>query len=292
MDLKLGCVTRSARLAFVLAGAVALTLSTSCAAIFPEIATRLSAFPASRKPDPPAPQDRHFVRVVSGHMPKLKRDGQPWDGTFGTAADPYAILKVNGVEVIHTKAASNTFDPKWGTESPCGNFAVVVGDKLRIELWHDGALVDTPVGVAEATLSADMIDRGAVDFDLSGEARVSIQFEEARPIWGAGFWFELRNEASYVTRLIDGSPASRAGIVAGDRILSIDGKKVAEMSTGEVQSKLSAIPAAGLALTLQHAAGGTLEATVKEGPIFPLFADSAQLSVQPSCENKPAPPTE
>jgi membrane-associated protease RseP (regulator of RpoE activity) len=244
------------------------------------MSTRLEAAPQGRPLDPPPPDDRLFVAIVSGTVPPRTRDGRSWDQVFGSLPDPYVKLKVDGAEIIRTDASSDTLSPTWES-SPRGNFPIAAGAAVEVELWDSSALNDTPIGLKKFTLTADMIAEGEIELELSGEASVKVQLGPARAIWGAGFWYELRNSSSYVTRLIDASPASRAGMQVGDRILAIGGKQVDQLSPDEVRSALGSIPVDGVALTLQHGDGATLQATVKEGPIYPLFKDQKYLSVVP-----------
>lgn len=253
--------------------------SSGCAALFPEMSTEFSEAPDMAL-DPPPPTDRHYLKVLGGTVPPKTRDGRDWDQAFGSLPDPVATINVNGKELLKTVTDSDTLEPKWAG-SPTGNFRIQVGDEIEVQMWDANTIGSTPIGVRKLTLTQDMISTGEVTFDLSGGAQVRIAIEPARAIWGVGFWFELRNDSSYVSRVIDGSPATRAGIQQGDRILQIDGKDVSAMSTGEVQSAFKSIPAAGRVLTLQHAGGGTLQATIKRGPIYPFYEDYRQLPVLP-----------
>lgn len=258
---------------------VALALA-GCAAVFPELPTRFSQAPNLGTFDPPPPPDRHLLRVVSGKVPTKTRDGRDWDQTFGSLPDPYATVSVNGRQLFRTKTQSDTFEPTW-PDSPKGNFPVTVGDKVEVQLWSAGALNDSPIGVTERTITADNLDLGEVRFEMSGGGEVVLEIKPAEAVWGAGFWFELRNESVHVSRLVDGSPASRAEIKAGDEIQSIDGKLVSEMTFDERRSLLAAFPVDGYALTLKRKDGSTLNVTLKEGPIYALHADYEKLPVVP-----------
>lgn len=260
--------------------ALAAVLLAGCGAVFPEVSTRFSEAPLVGTFDPPPPQDRHYLKVVSAVVPAKTRDGREWDQVFGSLPDPYVKVFVNDKEIFRTIAASDTLTPTFES-SPAGNFALAIGDKLEVQLWDSSPMNDSPIGVREVSVSPDMIDGEDVELDLGGGAKVNVLLKPAKPVWGVGLWFELRNDSTYVTRLIDGSPASRADVQAGDRILKIDDKAVDGLSVDEVRSLLSAIPAAGRALVLQHKDGATLQITLKEGPIYPLFSDYEKLPITP-----------
>ncbi len=252
----------------------------SCVALFPELSTPISAAPKTGALDPPPPPDRHFVKVVGAKVPPKARDGRSWDQVFGSMPDPNAKVFVNDAEILTTGPESDTLEPHW-KDAPSGNFLLAVGDKVRVEVWNSNTFADSPIGIRELTLTGDMLDVQEIVFELSGGGELTLAVQPARAVWGGGYWFELRNDSAYVTRVLDSSPASRGGMKPGDRILMIDNKPVDKMSVDEVRSLLAAVPTTGRALALQHDGGGTLQLTLKEGPIYPLFKDYSQLPLVP-----------
>lgn len=259
--------------------AVCATLLSACAAVFPELSTRFDKAPAVGSLDPPPPDDRHFLRVVKGRVPPRARDGRTWDQAFGSLPDPYVRVFVNDKELMKTKSASDTLEPVWDT-SPGGNYQIQVGDKVEVQLWDSNPLNDGIIGKKAFRLEAEQLG-AEIDLELSGECGVTIAVLPAKAIWGAGFWYELRRGGARVTRVVDASPASRAGIQKGDEIVMLDGKPVETQSVDEVRSTLGAIPTQGVSLTVRHIDGTTLQANVKEGPIYPLSGDYATLPVVP-----------
>lgn len=266
----------------LIACALAVTLvgAPGCAAVFPELSTHFSKAPDSGSYDPPPPDDRHFVRVTSGKVPPKTRDGRDWDKVLGSLPDPYVKVFVNDKELFRTDPQSDTLEPTW-KGSPAGNFMIQVGDKVEIQLWDQSPLNDSPIGVREITLAPDMIDGEDILFDMSGGGAVTLHVSAAKPIWGAGFWYELRNDAAFVSRLVEASPAARGGVQPGDKIVSIDGEPVEKMSLNDVRSKLGSFPAAGYDLALVHKDGGSVTVKLKEGPIYPLFSDLPTLPIKP-----------
>ncbi|NUP07630.1 MAG: PDZ domain-containing protein [Polyangiaceae bacterium] len=251
-----------------------------CSPLYPELSTKFSEAPKSGAYDPPPPPDRYYLSVKGGRVPPKARDGREWDQVFGSLPDPIAKVLVNEKELFSTNADSDTLEPKW-EKAPRGNFAISAGDKIQVQLWNANTLSDTPIGIRELTLTPDMITTGEVVFEISGGGEVTLAIEPARPIWGAGFWFDLRNDGAAISRVVDSSPATRLGIRAGDRILKIDGKPTDGMSLNEIRSTLASIPTAGRKLSVQHDDGATLEVTLKEGPIYPLYKDYEKLPLLP-----------
>ena len=253
---------------------------TGCPALFPELSTPITAAPKDVELSPPPPPDRHYLEIKGAKIPEKTRDGRTWDSVFGSLPDPLLKIFVNDAEIIVTNSEANTLEPVWA-DAPRGNFAIAAGDKLEVQLWDANALASTAIGKRDQTLTADMIDSGQVELELSGGGRVTLAIGPARAVWGAGFWFELRNAGARISRVVDGSPASRAGLVDGDKVLQIDGKPTDGMSVNEIRSALAAIPSAGRALDVQHSDGSTLQVTIKEGPIYPLYKDYRKLPVVP-----------
>jgi hypothetical protein len=271
--------TKPAWVSVVLA-LVAASLSLGCTAIYPELGTKISAVAPGMALVPAAPEGRRYVAVVGASLPPTMRDGRPWGGVEGGKPTAYLVVRVNDRLLFKTNPDPDTLTPTW-PDSPRGNQLLEVGDTLEFQVWDVKALADRPIGVSKVRLSPELLSLGQVRTELEGGGEVTLSIEPAKAVWGAGIWFELRNDGAVVTRLLDESPASRAGIRRGDRILSIDGRPTASLSPSETRSLLAAIPAKGRVLVLAHEGGGTLDATLVEGPIYPLQSDRRLLPVEP-----------
>ncbi|MFO0762787.1 MAG: PDZ domain-containing protein [Byssovorax sp.] len=241
-----------------------------CPAVYPELGTRTRPLPAGQPLDPPPPQELRWIRFLSGTVPEHTRDGRTWQKN-GKLADPYAKLIVGGKELLRTPVQHDTLSPTW-PGSPSGNFKVGPDDKFRVELWDSNTLNDSPICVQEVrAIAEDQLVEKKIRFSCDSGAEVILAFEDAHAIKGAGLWYELRTDSCFVTRMLDGSPAQRAGLEAGDQILQLGGKSVSAMSSDEVRSVFNAIPVDGLSVQAKHATGTTVSLILKEGPIYPLF---------------------
>ncbi|MFO0587950.1 MAG: site-2 protease family protein [Polyangiaceae bacterium] len=250
---------------------------TGCPAVFPEIGTRLKVAPKDAILDPGPPDTMHWIRVVSARVPEKTRDGRQWDQVLGSLPDPYAKLIVNGAELFRTTVQSDTLTPTW-PDGPHGNWEIPKGAKMRLELWDSSPINDAPIGVKDFAIpSPDELIEGKYRTELNGGGEITIAFEPAHPMYGLGFWFELRNDAAFITRFAPGSPAERAGIEKYEEILSINGKKVSSMSSGEVRSALNAVPVDGINLELKREDGSTVTVNLKEGPIYPTYEEHRDL---------------
>jgi len=259
-----------------LAGALSVALLTlgslaGCAAVYPEIGTKTRKLSSDVALDPPPPDDLRWIKFLSARVPAKTRDGRSWSQAVGKLPDPYAKLLINDEEVLRTDPQSETLEPTW-PGGPRGNFRVTPADKLRVEVWDSNAISDAPIGVRDFRATEDVVLGDRIRLDLPGGGEVVLAFERAHAMFGLGMWFELRTDQAFVTRMLEGSPAERSGVLPGDEIVEIRGKKVKAMSGDEVRSQLGAIPMEGLPVTLRHEDGSLLQVTLKEGPIYPPFS--------------------
>lgn len=272
----LGTIVRKARPArswLVVAATVAAFFSTGCAAVYPEFQTKMSPVIEGQVLDPPPSSDIHWVRFLSARVPPKTRDGRAWDQVLGKKPDVYARLLLNDKEVLRTPVQSDTLEPTWH-DGPRGNIRVESGDKLRVELWDANAILDSPIGVKDlGHPTAEIIMGGQIRVDFGGGGELVLAYEAAHAMFGIGMSYELRSDSVYVTKVVAESPAARAGIEKGDRILSIGSKEVSGMDANEVRSALNAVPSGGLDLLVKHKDGTTLQVNVSEGPIYATMAE-------------------
>jgi hypothetical protein len=238
-----------------------------CGAVYPELGTSISAMPAGVPVEPPPPEGRYYVEVVRAEMPSRTRGGRDWVEAYGSPPDPYVKVFLEDVEVMRTVTVSDSMEPVFAG-SKKGNLDVVLGSEMRFELWDAGTLHDHPVDVKKLRIQAEMIDAADQTIELPAGGRIIVKIAPAKAVWGTGVWYQLHKSSAKVTRVLDGSPAWRAGLRSGDRVLAIDGQSTEALGADEIRSRLNAVPAAGLKLDVQHADGATLQAVLKEGPIY------------------------
>ncbi|MDI1482950.1 PDZ domain-containing protein [Polyangium sp. y55x31] len=247
-----------------------------CVALYPEIGTNIRKITAEQALDPPPPDDLRWIRVVSGTIKDTMRDGRSWKQAIGKLPDPYAKLYINDQEVLRTNPKSETLEPSWD-DAPRGNFQVSSADKMRVEIWDANTVTDKPIGVKEFRPTEDLVLGDRIRLDVPGAGEVVLAYERAHAMFGLGLWFELRTDTCFLTRMIGGSPAERAGAQPGDEVVQINGKEVTKMSSNAVRSAFNSIPSDGLPVVLRHADGTTASVTLREGPIYPTFAEFGQV---------------
>jgi len=254
------------------------TLSLACGAVYPEVSTPLRTPPPGFALKPPPPKDLFFVRFAGAVIPKKTRDGRQWDSVGGEAPDPYGKILVNGKELILTPIESDTLEPTW-PDQEAANYRIRPTDKVQVELWDSNPLTNLPI-CTEALLNiaeAASGDEPFVEITCDNGGRVNLVIEPAHGKLGLGFDYELRTEAAVLTRVIKESPAGRAGMQAGDEILVVQGKTVASLEDGALQSLINANASLGVKLTIKNGEGTKREVTVKDGSIFPLHSEGLPL---------------
>ena len=223
--------------------------------------------PRPAEPSPPAapaPANAAAKRFAAEKRMKRKNAkshsaNAMWGGRF--ASGPDALM-----EAIN---ASIRFDRRLYAQD-------IAGSKAHAAMLAARGII----GKKDLRLEREMFG-GETDLELSGECGVTLQIQPAKAIWGAGFWYELRRGGARITRMLDESPATRAGLQKGDEITELAGKSIETLSTDEVRSLLGAIPTEGVPMSVKHKDGSTLKVTVKEGPIYPLFSRGSDLPVAP-----------
>jgi membrane-associated protease RseP (regulator of RpoE activity) len=260
-----------------LAGAAAcLALGSGCAAIYPEVQTPARTPIAGQILTPPPGRLFVWVAIESAEVPPLTRDGRRWRTSSSGAPNPFAIVFVNGRELLRTNPRSDTYRPTW-PDSPRGNFHFTTGDRVRVELW-DAGLVNHPICVREiGAVSERWADEGRVEARCEDDGFVTLRWEPAHGRYGYGFAYEFRTYDVFVSRVSAESPAARAGLKAGDQIVSLNGRLARDMPAGEVRSYLNAPRAEGVRMSIKHEGGAPAEIVLKEGAIYPLFSEVGTL---------------
>jgi PDZ domain/C2 domain len=258
------------------ARAIFMTAVVGCAAVYPELGTSIRPAPNEMALEPPPPEELRWLRFTGAVIPSQMRDGRTWQQSLGRLPNPYAKLIVNEVELMRTKPQTGTLTPNW-PDAVHGNYKISASDKLRVELWDGDTLGDKPIGIKDFRATNDFVIGDQIRIEVGGGAEVTLAYQPAHAMFGVGLWYELRSETCYVTRLLGGSPAERAGILPGDEVVSISGKQVTGMTTNEIRSAFNAIPKDGLPLVLRHEDNKSFSATLKEGPIYPTFDQYGQI---------------
>jgi S1-C subfamily serine protease len=97
-----------------------------------------------------------------------------------------------------------------------------------------------PIGIYEGKALSDVFIDADNTITLDGGATITLRLQKPEPRAGTGIAeYELRPNAVMVRSVLPNSPASRAGLRDGDRILSIDGKAISRLSEAVADSALA-----------------------------------------------------
>jgi carboxyl-terminal processing protease len=102
---------------------------------------------------------------------------------------------------------------------------------------------------------------------LSNEKLADLEKHIAGKLTGIGAQLEMREDQLTVVTPLEGSPALKAGIKAGDAILKINGESTGELKIADAVKRIVGEAGSEVKLKLRRASGETAEVTVVRGPI-------------------------
>jgi hypothetical protein len=249
-------------------------IGAGCSAVYPEMKTAVRPQSEGVTPDPLPAADLYYIYFEGAWVPPKDQGGLVWPGG---APDPLAKLLVDDVPVIVTPTQSKTREPTWPDQKK-ENIRIRAGARVFVEVWDDNPMTDLPICRAPVRDLDAIREGGDNEIWCDGGARVRLHVEPARAMVGIGLYYETRGKDGVrVTRVVEDSPAARAGLGPGDRILAIQGKRVAEMDALQVRSEINLHARAGLELDVWFADGKRHIVKLKEASLFPLRGDDLKL---------------
>ncbi|MBK8170918.1 MAG: PDZ domain-containing protein [Sandaracinaceae bacterium] len=192
-----------------------------------------------------APSDVWSLHILNAQLQPEQRGGLNWDED-GTLADPFVRILRNGVLVWQTPVVQNSINPEWNAVLP-ENIWAPSDQTLRFEVWdkdqviRNEGLAGDPIGVVQFQgLPPNALRDAVATLRLEGNATLQIQVTAPRPRRGIGITrIEERANALIALEVIERSPAGRAGLHARDKIVRIDGERVADIGPERAASALS-----------------------------------------------------
>jgi hypothetical protein len=244
-----------------------------CGAVYPELATPTRNAPPGFSFEPPPPIDVVYLAFAKATIPDRTRDGRSWESVGGSLPDPFAKLIVDDKELIVTPVAENTLRPVWPNQKR-GNYRIKPGAKIRVELWDNNPINNHPicqqtVRNLHEQLSADQ----PIEVGCDSGAYVHLVAAPAHGKIGIGLYYEIRTDEVYVARVVQESPAARAGVTRGDQITNIMGDPVKGMDEGRIRSLLNSNGATGLKLVLTAKGQPPREVTLKDAAVYTLLSE-------------------
>ena len=170
------------------------------------------------------------------------------------------------------KSSSVCFDDKKLDADKVAKFQEIL-DFVRANYYKDYDINDMIEGAIEGMVSSLEDPYGG--YYAPGNMDSYTSFVEGS-YTGVGFSVSACEEGLLVTEVFEGSPAEKAGFVAGDVITRINGKAAAELSTEELSAILK-VEGAAIKIKAVKADGSVLDAEVVAEKIIPQSVEYREL---------------
>jgi hypothetical protein len=244
--------------------------------VYAEVSTPIRSPKAEEELQPEPPSDVFYLAVKSAHIPTKTRDGRSWDKLGGSAPDVYAILFVDQIEVARTEVVPNSFEPTWTDNKPT-NYKVGPKTEVRIELWDENVLVAHPICNQVIKDVADAATVGTIELNCDSGASLVVDVTAPKAKIGMGLYYEVRGKVARVSRVIAASSAGRAGIRPNEQLISVRGRAVSSLTSGELESILNANAKGGLLVEVKGADGEVRKVELREEAMYPVQGEGIDL---------------
>lgn len=247
----------------------ATALGVGCAAVYPAIDTPVRIAPDDVQLDPPPPELLYYVNLKGGTVPPRTRGNEPWDELGNGAPDPYVKLYLDDELLFVTATERDTYSPKW-PDAPRKNWVIPKRAVLRVEMWNANPVNDQVICIKQVDRLHEAASDGRLVVECQGGASVEIELRTARPKFGLGFRYEIRQNGAAIREVMEQSPAERVGLERGELIDAVNGQSTRALSAGELQTLVNVHARHGLKLTVRREGEAPREVEIKEGPIYSL----------------------
>jgi len=186
-----------------------------------------------------APADMWSLRILDAQLPPRKNTGGEWDSD-GSGPDCFVKVIVGGRTVWESEVVEDSTNPVWNATLPA-NILVGHSDKFSIEIWDkDSGLAGDPLGHSHNTgLPVTARPDSEASLTLSNLGTLRLIVSAPKPHQGVGLEVEIRPDELKVLEVTPHSPAERAGIKVGDRIVEVGPLSVSHMADQDALSHLS-----------------------------------------------------
>lgn len=235
--------------------------------VYPRRSTSLSPAHASRE-GLNAPAYVVAFTIVSAQTPARARGDLAWDDGGGLP-DCYVRVYRNETQVFESSTLFDTLEPRWNETLP-RNLYIPPDADLRFEVWDRDTVGGDPVGVYRNRGLPDHAVPGALALiPLDSGATLTVRVDAPRAHRGVGIEeYELQPAALVIRTVAPYSPAARAGLARGDRIVAIGERPIDDLSDAEAASALSLAQDRRHALRVTREDGAEREVELDEGHVW------------------------
>lgn len=224
--------------------------------------------------DPPPPEDIVWLSIAEAAISSKNRRGRPW-AEAGGPPNPVVILEIDGQKVLETPEVGATLEAAWDPGVASGNFQLTKEAELQILVFDRGALNDRPIAQGKLPRPDEGdLSRGFLEVDIGqvgAPGAIKVAAGPAHALLGVGFDVEIFGATLTVSRVLQHSPAGRAGLKVEDELLAIDGVELGRLSSRQLLSAVNGIGRHPADLLVKHASGSTESFSIGEGPCYALF---------------------
>lgn len=231
-----------------------LVIVTASGCVYPRRSTALTTVHRERTGSTlHAPNDIWKITFVGAQVRPRMRGDLDWDDDGGLP-DVFVRLYRNEELIFESETIDDTLTPRWDA-SPEHNLVLGRHDNLRFEVWDADIVGSDPVGIYRNQGLPDTAIPGADSrILLEGGSYLTIRISAPIPMRGVGIdEYEVRPDELAVVSVLPYSPASRAGISPGDRIVAVGDERISALSDAQAASALSMSLSRGHSLTIVDA---------------------------------------
>lgn len=202
-----------------------------------------------------APSDVYKFTLISANPNQRNRGNAQWDDNNGLP-DLYLRVVRDGVVLWESETIDDNLTPVWNATAP-RNLRIPAGARLQLEVWDRDAVGGDPVGIWRGVgLPANARNGVEARILLEGESFLTIRVDSPMPHRGVGIrLFEVHDGDLQIIELEPYSPAARAGLVVGDRIIAIGSATVSQLGSARASGALSMASERNEALRVVNAQG-------------------------------------
>lgn len=215
-----------------------------------------------------APGDVYKLTVISATANQRNRGNAQWDDNNGLP-DLYVRVLRDGVVIWESETIDDSLTPTWNAAVP-RNVRIPSSARLQLEVWDRDAVGGDPVGIWRGVgLPPNARNGVEARVLLEGESFLTIRIDSPLPHRGVGVrLFEVHDADLQIVELEPFSPASRAGLVVGDRILAIGSNTISQLGSARASGALSMAAERNEALRVVNAQGVERTVTLDRGYVW------------------------